>query len=204
MILEDPLLALRRAIQIDPNNPVHFYNGQGEEVEIYESELFKIQEFYFSKDTMTNFKSKRGLGPFYGLEAVVFMFHQPAIREMPYTEYLQVARKGGVPVISLVDRKELISYVEASSDDVPYIDKNEPLPSAYSSIQEALSNDHMDTTMAEAQPLATHQQVPTNEPNTISTRTIHNRTTMFQSSKVGSFLERFYNFLRISVLFLRL
>jgi hypothetical protein len=184
MILEDPLLVLRRALLADPNNPITFYNAQGDEVEINECDFFKIQESYFSKSTTTNFKSKRG--PFYGLEAVVFMFHQPAIREMPYTEYLQVARKSGFPVISLVDRKELIAYVEASSDDVPSIDREQPLPPAFSSIQEALSTDSCDPEISDMQSISSHQQVPAYEPNTITTRMIHNRNTMFQSNKVLS------------------
>jgi hypothetical protein len=51
-------------------------------------------------------------------------------REGSYSEYMQEARRNGVGVVSLVDRKDLVAYLEEeqSPEDCQFVDLTAPLP----------------------------------------------------------------------------
>lgn len=80
----------------------------------------------YPRSVLTNFRSKRGQGPCYPLDAVCFLLDH---RDAGYTEYLQEARRIGLTIVSLTDKKELIEYLTTLGDsDLPYIDTGAELP----------------------------------------------------------------------------
>jgi parafibromin len=107
---------------------VTLYDNSGTEVsELSQCVYIKIFSFIFPRDVATNFRSKRGAGDFYALDAVWFMFTH---REGSYGEYMQEARKNGVGIVSLVDRKDLLAYLEEDlrPEECQYVDTSAPLP----------------------------------------------------------------------------
>lgn len=128
--MADPLLILRSTVLQDVSAPpIVFFDSYGASVDSLAScDIIGLSGSLFSKDVDTNYKSKRGTGSFYSLEAVVFLVLH---REATYTEYLQEARAQNVPVVSLVDKKELLDYLSTPGADCPYVDlSSPPVPNA--------------------------------------------------------------------------
>ena len=78
----------------------------------------------------TNFRSKRGAGDYYPLDAVYFMATRDAVG---YGEYMQEARRQGVMPVSLVDKKDLLTYVKEEGgrpEECPFVDASAPPPVA--------------------------------------------------------------------------
>jgi hypothetical protein len=74
----------------------------------------------------TAFKSKRGSGPAYPLDAcLVCLWYEGA----GYKDYLQACRKtwSGVQAVSLVDRKDLLAYLTGKAESSAYLDTMAPL-----------------------------------------------------------------------------
>jgi parafibromin len=78
-----------------------------------------------SKDTLTNYRSKKGTDEFYTLGAIWFCV---VAKNLPYTEYLSKCTEEGVPRVSLIDRKPLIQYVTGETHTMPYLDLTVPVP----------------------------------------------------------------------------
>lgn len=127
--MTDPLLVLRDALLQNPENPlISYLNGSGEAVsELTDAEYIRLgsSKVTFPRQCPTNFKSKRGTGPFYTLDAVIFVLKH---RDDSFSVYLQEARKRGLSVVSLVDKKDLVEYLTVAGADSQYVDHGEPLP----------------------------------------------------------------------------
>lgn len=124
--MSDALLVLRDALLENPNDPpIRFFDAYGAPVDSLSTcAVLSINSNHYYKTAETNYKSKKGAGSFYTLEAVVFlMLH----RDASYTEYLQEARAEGIAVVSLVDKKELIDYLSTVAADSSYVDLSAPL-----------------------------------------------------------------------------
>eukprot|EP01104_Vermistella_antarctica_P013207 TRINITY_DN3965_c1_g1_i1.p1 TRINITY_DN3965_c1_g1~~TRINITY_DN3965_c1_g1_i1.p1 ORF type:complete len:568 (+),score=139.25 TRINITY_DN3965_c1_g1_i1:539-2242(+) len=93
----DPLSLLRervmshQPIEVDPN-----------------TEEFILGSYRFHKTTETNFRSKKGQGPPYTIEAVWFFLENS---ERVFREYLAECMRQHRPLVSLVDKKELLDYI---------------------------------------------------------------------------------------------
>lgn len=127
--MSDPLLVLRDAILQNPESPVISYLDQSGEIieDLADAEYIRLgtSGLTFPRDCPTNFKSKRGAGPFYSLDAVVFVLKH---RDDSFSVYLQEARKKGLAVVSLVDKKDLVDYLTTAGADSPFVDHDEALP----------------------------------------------------------------------------
>lgn len=122
----DPLLTLRKCLKA--GTPITLHDNAGTEVsDLPQCVYIKLGNFIFSRDAASNFRSKRGAGDYYPLDAVWFMMGQ---RERSYGEYMQDARRNGVGVVSLVDRRDLISYLEEEQrpEECQFVDVTAPLP----------------------------------------------------------------------------
>lgn len=122
----DPLLVLRRCLRNGEEISLHD-NGGNVVNELSQSVFLKLAKLIYPRDVPTNFRSKRGAGDFYPLDAVWFMLQ---CRESSFGEYMQEARRMGVMAVSLVDRKELLSYLEEDvrPEECPYVDVSAALP----------------------------------------------------------------------------
>ena len=120
----DPLIQLRKAIKNNESITLHDQSGT-ETSEISSSIYIKIGSYIYPRDTPTNYRSKRGAGDYYTLEAVWLLVTG---RELSFAEYMQEARRSGIQVVSLVDKKDLLNYVEEDvrPEDCPYIDTSAP------------------------------------------------------------------------------
>lgn len=120
----DPLGALRVVLLSEGGSlRITIHNQDGHEVgsEINKCVYIKLGDgLIYARDTLTNFRSKRGTGDFYPLDAVWFLLTRH--RESSYGEYMQEARKFGVTVVSLVDRKDLTAYMDDESATSPFVD----------------------------------------------------------------------------------
>lgn len=177
--MADPLVALRQELQAGAPDPVAFYDaeGVGLEASFQEAKFVKIGGLIFPKDAPTAFKSKRGNGPHYTVEAVGFLFYKPQYKELAYTEYIQLARRAGVGIISLVDKKDLVAYVDSAAE-TPCIDSSAAPVPCFASFEDA---NQQTASLAAAAPV---DQLSFAEPAIISTRPLRSRASMFQSSKV--------------------
>lgn len=125
----DPLLLLRKYLRKDETrddtNVVTLHDQSGNIVEeLLQSVYIKLGPYIFPRDTFTNFRSKRGAGEFYSLDAVWFMVTR---REHAYGDYMQEARKNSVAIVSLVDRKDLLEYV-TECEESSFVDLTSALP----------------------------------------------------------------------------
>lgn len=134
----DPLKLIRAALS-SPNEsgeaPFIYCTAAGDVLEGLVPECSHIAilsgqsnptRYIFPRAASTNFRSKRGQGPCYPLDAVCFLLNHS---DSTYTEYLQEARKIGLVIVSLTDKKELIEYLTSSGEvDLPYIDTAAELP----------------------------------------------------------------------------
>ena len=125
--LMDPLLLLRRQVK-QANPSISLHDNDGREVkDLSQCVYMKVGNFILPRDQPTNFRSKRGAGDFYALDAVWFMHCK---RDSGYGEYMQEARRMGIGAVSLVDRKDLVRYLEEEvrPEDCPFVDTTAPLP----------------------------------------------------------------------------
>ncbi|PJF19898.1 hypothetical protein PSACC_00282 [Paramicrosporidium saccamoebae] len=122
----DPLLTLRKCLKTEGSVTLHDHSGT-QVGELPQCVYLKLGGYIFPRDAPTNFRSKRGAGDFYPLDAVWFMLER---REGSYSEYMQEARRNGVGVVSLVDRKDLVAYLEEEQrpEDCQFVDLTAPLP----------------------------------------------------------------------------
>lgn len=72
----------------------------------------------FPRSTETSFRSLKGAGARYTLEACWFMLQH---QDTKFADYLVECSKHRFPKVSLVDRKELVSYLTGKIDSSPYI-----------------------------------------------------------------------------------
>ena len=84
----------------------------------------------YPRSTPTNFLSKRGAGPSHLLDSICLLLEK---RDESFTEYLQEARRCGVGVVNLVDRRDVIDYVTTSNATSQFIDASLGLPEARTS-----------------------------------------------------------------------
>lgn len=138
----NPLLVLRKELLGNPSPFITFHDSQGDILfgSLESAKYVKIGSMIFTKDSPTAIKSKRGSGPNYTIDAVAYLFMTPEIRNMSFSEYLQSARKIGVSSVSLVDRKDIISYIEEAADSTAVIDATTPLANIFYSFEEAAKN----------------------------------------------------------------
>lgn len=142
MVKVDPLLALRHALQTNLSPTFHAEDGSPCSFDTCHyiripkppppsaSDQVSEEGFIFERTCATNFLSKRGAGPPYTLNAICLLLDK---RDDSYTDYLQEARKAGVPLVSLVDKRDLVEYVIVStSEECPFVDKSAELPEARS------------------------------------------------------------------------
>ncbi len=180
----NPLVVLRKEA---PLQRISFLDEHGNVANNSESlKYIKIGDFLFLRSAETSLKSKRGSGTYYMLDAVAFFFSRPEIKDMPYTEYLQLARKSGYGTVSLVDKKDLISYVLDGVDDVNSIDPSHPAVSVFSSIQEAENFVQMPDAKKD-------MNLIVDEPLFVKTRPVVSRIDIFHSSKDFTNVLQLYN-----------
>lgn len=81
----------------------------------------------FPRSVTTNYRSKRGSGPHYPLDAICFLLER---KDDSYTTYLQDVRRFGLTVISLPDKRELLEYLISPDEGNEYaaVDLNAELP----------------------------------------------------------------------------
>ena len=90
-----------------------------------DEDLIFAEDVVVSKDALTNYRSKKGTDEFYTLGAIWFCI---VTKDLSYTDYLSKCAEQGVPRVSLIDRKPLITYVTGETDVMPYLDLTVPIP----------------------------------------------------------------------------
>lgn len=122
MVKVDPLQVLKQAFSLNPSSTLSFFNDVGEECAEGLADCLYISiptsasgddRLIFDRSALTSFASKKGTGPHYTLDAVALLLSK---RDDTYTEYLQVARRLGVMLIALGDKKDLLEAVLGTSD----------------------------------------------------------------------------------------
>jgi hypothetical protein len=173
-----PLLVLRQEIKTNPTSPLSFHNQDGSlSTDLSNSRFIKIGSLIFSKDCPTNFKSKRGAGPFYSLEVIAFLFSSQEISQLSYTDYVQTARKVSVGVVSIVDRKDLSAYVLNGNDAAAGVDHSASPCPTFQSFEDA--SNYKEGAIASEDILKL-----SSEPHSFTTRPLHSLDHKFKSSKV--------------------
>jgi parafibromin len=126
--MSDPLLVLRDTFLQNVEQPlISYFDSFGNTAENLSTAAIVglgAGNTLFNKTAETNFKSKRGAGAFYTLDAAIFLILH---RDDSYSVYLQEARGQNIPVVSLVDKKEMIDYLSAPGAECPYVDLTAPL-----------------------------------------------------------------------------
>jgi len=175
----NPLLTLRQALKSNPASAVTFLDDEGNALtdNMSNCRFVQIGQLYFLKDASTSFKSKRGSGPPYSVESVAFLFKLPYLKDLPYTEYLQLAKKASAAPVSLVDKKELVAFIEGQNESSNCIDQALSLVPAAQDFESVRELSNVKT--VEALPLGMLL-----EPASIVTRPIYTSTSLMQSSKV--------------------
>ncbi len=90
-----------------------------------DGDFIVFDDVRFPRNTETAFKSLKGVGPPYTIDACWFMVQNA---DKKYTDYLMDCSKFKFPKISLVDKKELVSYLQGKIDSSPYITLTHDLP----------------------------------------------------------------------------
>lgn len=151
----DPIILIRKYLSSPiAENEITLHDSKGTQVEDMDECVylrFAPGNIIFPRDTLTNFVSKRGGGEPYALDSIFFLVkHSISVNggdpniigvmaDHSYSEYMQASRLASIPPISLVDRRDLIQYLEeedqsltaetASSNlSIPSIDPTLPLP----------------------------------------------------------------------------
>lgn len=133
----DPLKLIRVAYSIHETdrNPFNYCSSSGEVLEALTENCTHITIpsgqpscpfLIFPRGVLTNYRSKRGGGPHYPLDAICFLLER---KDDSYTNYLQDVRRYGLTVVSLPDKRELMEYL-MNNDDKEYsaVDQNAELP----------------------------------------------------------------------------
>lgn len=135
----DPLKLIRVAYSVreTDRNPFNYCTSSGEVLESLSLECTHITIpsgqpscpfLIFPRAVLTNYRSKRGLGPHYPLDTICFLLER---KDDSYTNYLQDARKLGMVVVSLPDKKELVEYLmnsDTSATEYAAVDSEAELP----------------------------------------------------------------------------
>jgi parafibromin len=111
--MSDPLALLRNCLV------------ESKPIRSTDEDLIFAEDIVVSKDALTNYRSKKGTDEFYTLGAVWFCI---VTKDLSYTDYLSKCAEQGVPRVSLIDRKPLITYVTGETDVMPYLDLTVPVP----------------------------------------------------------------------------
>lgn len=85
---------------------------------LLEGDALVFEDMRFPRSTETSFRSLKGAGAHYTLEACWFMLQH---QDTKFADYLVECSKHRFPKVSLVDRKELVSYLTGKIDSSPYI-----------------------------------------------------------------------------------
>jgi len=78
-----------------------------------EKDSFIFEHITYPRSTPTSFRSQKGTKAPYTLDAIWFMLQNS---EMKYTDYLSECKKFKFPSVSLIDKKELVSYLNGEID----------------------------------------------------------------------------------------
>ena len=140
MVRADPLLDLRTAFL--HSLPVTYHSEDGTPIESLDSPSFThisiplpsgdgtTSVHIYPRSIPTNFLSKRGTGPPHLLDSICLLLEK---RDESFTEYLQEARRCGMGVVNLVDRRDVIDYVTTRDATSQFIDASLELPEARTS-----------------------------------------------------------------------
>jgi hypothetical protein len=85
---------------------------------VLEGDVLVFGDVRLPRSTETSFRSLKGAGAHYTLEACWFMLQH---EDTKFPEYLVECSKHRFPKVSLVDKKELVSYLTGKIDSSPYI-----------------------------------------------------------------------------------
>jgi hypothetical protein len=133
----DPLKLIRVAYSVreTDRNPFNYCSSNGEVLEALNDSCTHITIpsgqpscpfLIFPRGVLTNYRSKRGSGPHYPLDAICFLLER---KDDSYTNYLQDVRRYGLTVVSLPDKRELMDYLMNNEDkDYAAVDPNAELP----------------------------------------------------------------------------
>ena len=137
----DPLKLIRVAYSVreTDKNPFNYCTSAGEVLDQLSEECSHItvpsgqpnNPFYiFPRSVLTNYRSKRGSGPHYPLDAICFLLER---KDDSYTNYLQDVRRLGLTVVSLPDKRELVEYLmmfnnEDTTTEYAAVDTSAELP----------------------------------------------------------------------------
>lgn len=191
----DPIILIRKYLSSPLEHSITLHDSKGSIVDGIDDCVYLRFDgkYIFPRDTLTNFVSKRGGGDPYSLDSIFFLVQHsininggnPNIIGMmadnSYSEYMQASRLSSIPPISLVDRRDLIQYLEDEDQtltaetasinlSLPSIDASLPLPVALRNFpsQEALEIDLNDEVLPE--PIPSVKPLGTDIPSTISTK----------------------------------
>ena len=145
MVRADPLLDVRAAFL--NNFAITYHSDDGTPLDSLDSPSFTFISIplpsgdstaasatanvhIYPRSTPTNFLSKRGTGPPHLLDSICLLLEK---RDESFTEYLQEARRCGVGVVNLVDRRDVIDYVTTSNAISQFIGASLELPEAKTS-----------------------------------------------------------------------
>lgn len=133
----DPLKLIRVAYSVHETdrNPFNYCSSSGEILEALTENCTHITIpsgqpscplLIFPRGVLTNYRSKRGSGPHYPLDAICFLLER---KDDSYTNYLQDVRRYGLTVVSLPDKRELMEYLMNNEDgEYAAVDLNAELP----------------------------------------------------------------------------
>jgi hypothetical protein len=131
----DFLQSLREALK-RPTLP-KFSTSNGTQTSNLDSCAFitLVNQIVVHRSAKTPFKAQRGTGQNYPLDSLIYvMIH----RALTHTEYMQKCKKSGIQVVSMVDRKDLVSYLSAERSSCDQLDAEFVPPPIYASIEEAV------------------------------------------------------------------
>lgn len=139
----DPLAALQKALSSGLLPCPSYHKADGSTCTIHQSEFIAVPSsptdlLIFERTAPTRFRAKKGSGPSYGLDSICLILER---RDDSYTEYLQEARRSGMPLVTLVDRKELLEKLLNPSADFASSaswDQSVELPKVRSAFTESL------------------------------------------------------------------
>jgi hypothetical protein len=171
----DPLKLLRSAYQTreTDRNPFNYCSSSGEVLEKLEEACTHITVLtseascpflIFPRSVSTNYRSKRGSGPYYPLDSVCFLLER---RDDSYTNYLQDARRFGVMIVSLPDKRDLLDYLTAGDAKEEYaaVDTAAEIPTPL-----MLFPDSAEAVREKEELMATSSNKRPSEPSTTTTR----------------------------------
>lgn len=133
----DPLKLIRVAnsLRDTDRNPFNYCSSSGEVLEALTEKCTHITIpsydpsrpfLIFPRSVSTNYRSKRGSGPHYPLDSICFLLER---KDDSYTTYLQDARRYGLTIVSLTDKRDLLEYLMTTeTDEYAAVDSSAELP----------------------------------------------------------------------------